>query len=195
MTGSARAGMGTLIDTLRGMCLASTADYSIGTHNYFMDGHIEEVLDRHKTYIVEEPLDNELTNYVSGTVQYLTYRSRFGNWEAGTVNFKITDDAGDTIGTGNYTADFANGVITFTADQAGSSRYLTGYTYDMNAAAADLWRMKAAAYSSGCDFSSDNMRVNRGQLINNCLKMASDYSSRADVQVTDMMRDDTNLWE
>lgn len=194
MTGTARAGMGTLIDTLRGMCLAATNDYTIGTHIYFMDGHVQEVLDRHKTYIVEEPLDNELTNYINGTTNYLTYRSRFENWEQGTANFKITDTEGSTIAGTNYSMDYANGICAFSANQAGSTRYLTGYTYDMNAAAADLWRMKAAAYSAGCDFSTDNMRVNRGQLIQNALKMANDYSSRAGAQVITMGRDDTNFW-
>ena len=49
----------------------------------------------------------------------------------------VEDSDGDIIGTANWTADYARGLISFTADQAGTTYFVTGRTYDLNAAAAD----------------------------------------------------------
>ena len=194
MTGTARAGMGTLIDTLRSLCLAGTNDYTLGTHVYFSSGHIQEVLDRYQTRIINCELTEVPKHAGGGSVEYYEFQAGFPNWESGTARFVIEDSTGADIAGTLYDADYANGVITFTADQQGSARYLSGYVYDMNAAAADLWRMKASHYSMGCNFRTDNMQVDRGRLIDNCLTMAKDYASRAGARVLTLGRDDSTIF-
>ena len=51
VSSAARAGMGTLIETLRGMTDAGTADYTIGATTYWSDDAVQMVLDRHMDYI------------------------------------------------------------------------------------------------------------------------------------------------
>ena len=183
-----------LIDTLRGLCNAGTNDATIGTTAYFSDTHIQTALDRYQTRIIREPLLAIETYAGAGTITYLEYQSGNQNWESGTARFKVEDATGAEIGTSSYTADYVNGVITFTSDQAGSSRILSGYIYDVNAAAADIWRMKAAHVATGVDFATDNMRVNRGNLEDKYLKMAGYYASMANARVMTLGRDDSTIF-
>ena len=48
-------------------------------------------------------------------------------------------------------------------------------TYDLNAAAADVWDMKAAALASEFDASADGARVQRSQRYEHALRMAARY--------------------
>jgi len=51
-------------------------------------------------------------------------------------------------------------------------------TYDLNAAAAEIWTEKAAALASGYDFAADGGDFKRSQAMANAQKMASYYASR-----------------
>ena len=51
-------------------------------------------------------------------------------------------------------------------------------TYDLNAAAAEIFTEKAAALASGYDFSADGATFHRSQALANAQKMASYYASR-----------------
>jgi hypothetical protein len=52
-------------------------------------------------------------------------------------------------------------------------------TYDLNRAAAEGWRWKAAQLAgSHFDFSADGATYNRQQLYTNCLEMARRYSAK-----------------
>lgn len=190
----ARTGMTTLIDTMRGLCNLGTNDYTLGTATYWSADHVQTALDRHKTTVIEDEL-MEVENLIGGgTTEYKIFTSHYGNFEetsGGTSIFYIEDAEGTQIGTAQWTADYANGVVTFGTTQAGSARYVTGYSYDINAAAADIWRMKAGAYAEAVDFKTDNMSVNRGDAIKQCMLMASQYASQMGVKVVDMTRDDS----
>lgn len=190
----ARTGMTTLIGTMRGLCNLGTNDYTLGTSVYWQDDHVQTALDRHKTTIVEEELF-EIQNQVGGgSVEYKIFQSRYGNLEettGGTSIFTIEDSAGTIIGTSNYSVDYANGIVTFGSDQQGSSRYLTGYSYDIFSAAADIYRMKAGAYAESVNWKTDNMSMNRGDAIKQCLTMADYYASMGAAKTIDMTRDDS----
>ena len=92
-----------------------------------------------------------------------------------------------------YTTDYYRGLVTFAADTGGSAYYLTGRTFDLNSAAADIWRQKAAHYAGEFTFSTDNHRIEKGALINNALKMAQVYAVNAPPTVTTLYRSDIDV--
>ena len=192
---TARAGMANLILTLRGMCNAGTADVTIGTVAYWNDNHLQDVLDLHRLDIYGEPLAIIETYSGGGTIEYKTYQSQYQNFEettGGTAIFYLEESDGDDIGTALYTVDYQRGMITFAADTSGTAYYLTGRSFDMNAAAADVWRRKAAQVAGSFSFSTDNHRVDKGALIKNAMSMA-DYYSRLAMPVTSVVyRGDVN---
>ena len=190
---AARTGMTQLISTLRDMGVAGTADYTLGTVTYWTDVQLQTVLDKHKLTVVREKL-TPVESYNAGTVVYMEYRSQYGYYEetsGGTAIFEIEDASGVTFGTTNWTADYTNGIISFTANTAGTSYYLNGVSYDINRAASDVWRTKSGHHASGVDFSTDNMSVKRGQLMKNDIKMAEYYASQGRVKHLSFEREDT----
>jgi hypothetical protein len=177
----ARTGMVDLIYTLRGMADAGTADFSIGAVRYWTDDEIQRVLDRHKTEIPSELLYpvEVLTN---GTAQWFDYYSNNRNLEitdGGTAVFIIKSAAGTIQGTSMWSADYINGKVTFTSNTLGSSYFLTGRSYNLNSAAADIWRIKAAHVAQAYDFSTDNHNLSRSQMMQQCMQMANFYAGQA----------------
>ena len=175
----ARAGMQRLIDTVRGYANAApdewevTSDSSIVT--YWDDDEIQRVLDRHKVEYIHAGMSVEPT-YSAGAIVYTQYRLGVTDVESGTAVFKVEDTAGTVSG---YSVDYARGVVSFTADQSGKSYWWSGYSYDLNAAAADIWRMKASHVANLVDFSTDGHSVKRSQQAKQYLDMAGYYQNRS----------------
>jgi len=189
----ARTGMQTLIDTVRGYANAepdewtTTSDSSIVT--YWSDEEIQRVLDRHKAEYVHTALEVQPT-YSAGSIVYTQYRLGVTDVESGTAVFKIEDTAGTVTG---WTADYTRGIVTFTADQSGKSFYWSGFAYDLDAAAADIWRMKASHVAGLVDFSTDGHSVKRSQQAQAYLNMAGYYQQRSaseGVTTAKIVRDD-----
>ena len=189
----ARTGMQTLIDTVRGYANAApdewevTSDSSIVT--YWDDEEIQRVLDRHKREYIHALLDAQPT-YESGSSVFKQYLLGTGNVESGTAVFKLEDAAGAVTG---YTVDYARGVVTFTSDQSGKSFWWSGFAYDLDAAAADIWRMKASHVAGLVDFSTDGHSIKRSQQAQQYLTMAGYYQSRSaseGVTTAKIVRDD-----
>ena len=176
---TARTGMTELIASVRGMTNAGTADYAISGVNYWSDDQLQQKLDAHRMdfYGAELPC---ITAIEGGAVVYKTFRSPYRNLESGTVNFLLVDLNGTPAGTAEYSADYINGIVTFVADQAAKAWYLTARSYDVYAAAADVWRMKAAhASETSFDFSTDNHSVKGSNIPAQCLKMADYYERQS----------------
>ena len=174
-----RSGMNTLIRELRRMTNAGLDDYTIADETYWSDSHLQDALDGHRMdfYGAELPC---ITAMEGGLVVYKTYRAPYRNLEGGTVNFLLVDFQGTPAGTADYTADYTTGTVTFTADQAAKQWWLTGRAYDIYAAAADVWRMKAAhASTTQFDFSTDNHSVKGSNIPMQCLKMADYYEKQS----------------
>jgi hypothetical protein len=194
----ARAGLVTLRDQLRVMCEAGTADYAVGSVTYWTEAALDTVLDRHRVDILRERLTPTEKLVGGGTIEYHDYYSAFGPFEettGGTAVFIIQDTLGNTQGSSGYTIDYQRGLVSFTADTTGSVMLLTGRSYDMNGAAADMWRSKAAHYAMAFSFSTDNHSLQRGQLIDHCMKMAAFYEARIGMggnaaQTVDVFRGD-----
>lgn len=177
----ARTGLVTLRDELRLMCEAGSADYSVGSISYWSENALDTMLDRHRTDILRERLV-PIEKYVGGgTIEYHDYYSAFGPFEettGGTAIFYIQDSIGNTQGSSGYTIDYQRGLVSFTADTLGSVMLLTGRTYDMNGAAADLWRAKASHYAMSFSFSADGANLQRAQLHDHCVERAKFYEQR-----------------
>lgn len=190
---TARTTMTELIATLRGLTNAGTADYTIGTVNFWSDDELQRVLDRHRRdFFHEDVVPAE--EYSGSTAIYKTYYSARKNVETtdgGTAVFYLEDGTGTKAGTANYTADYANGVFTFTADQKGTAYYATGREYDVNGAAADIWRMKAAQAAAGAfNWSSDNHSIHRKDVIDNYRSLAEYYDGMAWPVIVQIRRGD-----
>jgi hypothetical protein len=187
-----RTGMQTLIDTVRGMADAGTAEWTLTTGNdtitYWDDIEVQRVLDRHRQDVIHNPMQT-IQGYSGGSVIYKEYRTGYGNIESGSSVFKIENAAGTVSG---WTMDYARGVVTFTVDQAGVTYYWTGSTYDLCASAADIWRMKAANVTKMFDFSTDGHSIKRSDRRKEYLAMADYYleKSTESLVTTKYKRDD-----
>jgi hypothetical protein len=192
---TARAGMSALIADLRSMTAAGTADYSLAGTAYWSDTQLQTVLDKYRTDVYYDEM-TPIPHYpAGGGVEYLTYRAHYNNLEDGTA-ITITDPTGGTVGTSDYTLDAPRGIVTFGTDRMATGTvtyYLTGQTFDPNSAAADVWNQKASHYVTAYDFSTDNHNLRRGQIIDNCLKMAKEYTNRQPVFSVNIDRSDTDV--
>lgn len=188
----ARAGMQTLIDTVRGYANAATDEWTVTTDSslveYWSDEEIQRVLDRHKTEYIHEPLE-PITSYSSGSAVMLRYSTGVHNLEGGT-EFKVEDVSGTVT---PASVDYARGIVTFSTDQSGKSYWWSGYEYDLHAAAADIWRMKASHVAGLVDFSTDGHSIKRSQQAQQYLNMAQYYQQRStteSVQTARIVRGD-----
>ncbi len=189
---AARPGMTDLLSTLRGMTDAGTADYTIAGVPYWSDTQLQDVLDKHRYDIRSEVLMPQ-PSYVPGGVEYYQYNSSFDNFEAttgGTAIFIIKDGVGNVQGTATYTADYVTGRIEFASNTGGVDYYLTGRSYDLNAAASDVWKRKASQVAKAFSFSTDNMRVDKGAMVRSYMDMANAFQSMARPQNYQMLRGD-----
>lgn len=193
---TARTGLTNIITELRGLTEAGTADYTIAGSSYWSDDHLQDVLDVYRRDVIFEQLQMYPTQITGGSISYQDYRSSYGYYEAttgGTAVFYVQDATGETVGTSNYTPDYRRGQLQFGSNQAGSVYYVTGRSYDIKAAAADIWRRKAAHYApTSFDFSTDNHSVSRSQIYSHCLEMANyfDGVSGSSIQTTEVFRSD-----
>lgn len=168
---AARSGMANLILRWRRM----VADASLGI---WTDDQAQSILDMHRVQLWQVSLDIQAQLSASGEVIYTLYQAPRGNLEeqaSGTAAWRLFDSLGATIGTASYSADYINGLLTFTADQHGSARYIDARAYDLNAAAADAWRERAALQASQYNFATDGQSFSRAQFFDHCEKMAEHY--------------------
>lgn len=187
----ARATLAPLIAELRQLCEADIDSYKIGATYYWSDDQLQAVLDRHRVFYNHVPVAPD-AQYTTGGVEYKIYRTNVTKWEGGTVSpgAYLQDISGATVPSANYTFDANTGTFTFTTDQAGAYYYVTGYAYDMNRAAAEVWRIKAAHAAVAYDVNTDNHGLKRSQLVTQALQMAQMYESMAGFGVVTLSRSD-----
>lgn len=173
-----RTGMSDLIQRVRSLTAAGTAEYSVGTANYWDADQIEQVLDRHSMDIWRERLVAEERYDSAGSVSYNIFHSSYGHIEAGTALI-IEDAVGADRGTATFTGDYQRGVFTFAADQQGTAIYMTGRTYDPFGAAAEVLESWAASEARSFDFSADGQTFNRSQKVQGLREQARILRKRA----------------
>lgn len=189
----ARDGMAWLINEIRAACDLGTADYTVNSVSFWSDDQIQTELDKHRTDY-NRVLLNYVTDYDGGTAVYVNYYApAVGYYEdatGGTAVWAVEDSDGDTIGTADYTANYQNGHIRFDEDRGGTAYYLRARSYNINRAAAAIWRRKAAHYALAYDFAADNQRFNRSQMQKAALEMAKQYDAKGGVMSVKMVRGD-----
>jgi len=194
----ARAGMATLITTLRGMCAVGTADYTSGGSTWWTDDQLQARLDASREDVYRAPLDVQ-TTYSGGTAVYYDYYLRHApKWletaESGATAWDVQNANGSSVGTANYTANYDAGHIRFTADQAGTAYYLTYRAYDLHASAAEVWEAKAASVADRFDVRTDATQLNRSQIYAMYMAAAKEHRRKVRGRAVAMTRGDMS-WD
>lgn len=187
-------GMDDLIQHLRELADVGAADFVIASDTYWSYEQLQTILDRHRITIYQQELKQRPTLNTSNEYVYNEYLAPIGFLESGTAVFVVQQLNGGSAPT--YTADYNTGIITFTADTAGTAYMLTARAYDVNAAAADVWRAKMANAAKYFDFSTDNHSFKKSQFKQNCLEMAKYFDSQSitnSFSVTTLTRSDVNV--
>jgi len=196
----ARNTMNQLIGLLRNWTQVTASDYTItaasGTVTYWSDDQLQAVLDRHRTYVRREELEciPELTG---GTSYYYDFFSKYRHFEltdGGTAVFLVEDSNGDARSTSTWTANYWDGYIRFTTDQVGMALYLTGRSYDVHQAAAEVWRTKAANVSAYYSFSADGQRLDRSDWYRHATAQAEFHERQASPMMVNLVRTDAPEW-
>jgi hypothetical protein len=191
---AARDGMGNLITRLRGMTETTASDYTLGSETYWSDDQLQDLLDTYRTDFERVAL-RSVTEYVDGDSLYYDYYTPVGtgNFEevdTGVVAWAIRDSDGAVVSTDEYAVNYVNGHIRFTSDQDGETYYLRARMFDLNRAAADVWRQKAAHVAKRYDIKTDNHTLTRSQMRQACLEMADYYTRQAGGVHTQFVRRD-----
>lgn len=191
---TARAGMTTLISDLRQKTNAGTADYTLAGTSYWTDTQLQTELDKQQQQWYHERLDSQpvLTNSAYAYYDYCVPEYMAGGLEenAADSGWCVRDSAGGSVNASNYSVNYQARRVTFTQNQAGSVYYLDARTYNVNAAAAAVWRMKASAVASNVSWASDNMRVDGAQEYEHCIKMAEQFDAQSGARTGRFVRTD-----
>jgi hypothetical protein len=174
-----RSGMTDIISELRILTSAGTADYSIGTTTFWSDQQLQNVLDRHAWKMDAQQMTPSGA-YSDGGYAYYDYYIGRGWLEqstGGTAIFYVMDVDGTQIASADYSVDYNIGQVTFDDDTGGEIRLATCTSYDMNAAASEVWRSKASYYHSAVNFSTDNHNISREQIYKHCMEQALHFES------------------
>ena len=157
----ARNTMGTVLADLRNLI-----NDPAGTAQVWTDDQLQYHLDRHRLDVYQAPLAPVPTAIGGGSVAYYEYRSAYRDYEAtagGTAVLFIENGVGTNVGTASYSFDTQNGIVTFTADTTGTAYYLTGRSFDLYGAAADVCEAWAQKVALEFDFSTDGQSFSRSQ--------------------------------
>lgn len=193
----ARAGMANLITELRRLTNAGSADAVVAGGTYWSDNQLQGELDRtRQTHYFAEMLP--VAQYTGGSYTYLDYAfpreiSRPVEEAGSASRFAVLNSSGSAIGTGDYTVNYDARMVTFTANQEGYMRYLDADAFDVNKAAAAVWRVKASFAANRVGWSSDNHSVQAQQEYEHCLKMAERFESEGGLTVGEFFRTDEQV--
>ena len=177
-----RSGMSNLVQRLRNLTGAGTAEFVSGTVTYWTDDHLQAILDGHYTHFADRLLEWR-TEQINGTANYLNAQAPYKDLEeaaSGTARWAVRDSAGAFIGTANYSVNYRSGEISFgTVNQMGTAYYLTGYSYDVYLAAADVWLERMVKFTEYFKFSADNQTFDRQQVWEHAEKMEAKMRGKA----------------
>lgn len=195
-----RSTMYDLIQRVRTLTATNVGDYIVGNQSYWTDAQIEAVLDQHRLDFSDDLMTPLREVDSGGTVTYYTYQAHYTDLEptvGGTAVFYVRDSTGTRAGTANYSADYRAGRITFTASTGGTAYYLTGRSYDIYAAAADIWEMKAAHVAERFDFTADGASFKVSQLVQQYERQAANMRAKSHtggLVTSTFVRDDVALY-
>jgi len=192
-----RSGMTTLIATLRQLTNAGSAEAALGSTTFYTDDHLQAELDRTQRLWRRVPLQS-VPVLVNGAYEYYDYRipPELGTSiesAASDSGWSVKDGLGTLQGTALYTVNHYARTLTFEADQHAARYYLDARTYDLNRAAAAIWRQKAGFAASRVDWQSDNHRISAAQEYEHCLRMVAHFESLSGASQGRFVRTDERL--
>ena len=170
----ARATMADLIQELRALTDTAENQVVIGGTSYWTDDQLQDILDRHKSFVVDVALV-PAPGYVSGTRVTTDYyipvdiQSRYME-----TDLTVVDSLGNTPEIG-YTADLPGQRIVFDSDTDGTAYYLRGTVYGMRACAAEVWQQKAAQRAALINWKAGGQTLNEDQEYQHCVEMYKLY--------------------
>lgn len=138
------------------------------------DDQLDTFLTQNREYLHRMPL----TPTPDRTVWY----AGAGWWDADAA---LTDARGAALVATD--ADMSAGRFTFAASQPGTV-YLTGYTYDLYAAAAAVWDYLAQGVADTFDASADGATYNLSQVVARYENRAASYRAQARASVEQVTR-------
>lgn len=194
---SVRAGMANLLLRLRSLTDAGQTDYVVDGVTYFTDQQLQDELDAVVQVYREWRLD-PLPQHNGSAYIYKEFSVpaviplALEEDGAGTGGWAVRDGNGNakTITT-DYTVNYRNGVITFVADQVANPNFtLDCRAYDLNQAAAAIWRQKGAFEYRAMDWSSNSVSFKSSQRYEHCLERAQFFEAKAGMTVTQAVRTD-----
>ena len=117
-----------LIDLIRELIADSESEWA-------SDQRIQDALDANRDELRYHPLRKIETRASGGAISYLTFVATCGHWDEGVV---LVDGNYDSLTP--TSSDYMVGRWEFATEPTGPRVYITGYTYDVYATAADLLR-------------------------------------------------------
>jgi hypothetical protein len=170
--------MAEIIQEVRRLANAGTADSVVGTVTYWTDNQIQDVIDRHVREFRRMAL-SPLTTYIDGATTYTDYQIpikkddyRIEREGAG-GGFALLTSSGETAP--SYTVSWSRGMVNFTANTGGDAFYLDCRAYNIWSAVADIFEAKAGMVSGRVDWSSDNHDIKASQEYQHYMDMAKKY--------------------
>jgi hypothetical protein len=190
--------MALIIAQLRTMTDAEESEVTVNDVAYWTDVQLQEILDHSSTDV----LDVDLTSVPfreSGTITYKRYYipdTVPSQWLERDAALEVVDVLGNLISSSNYTYYPGRRLIEFTADTGGTSYRLRGLMFNMNAAASEVWKQKAAHRAELVEWKAGPHAVREDDMYQHCLQMAQFYSTKASgMSLTRLRRVDYNIVE
>lgn len=151
------------------------------------DDEIQAIMDTHRQEARYLALEGQ-RDYEAGSLVYKSWQAPQGQWE----NNAVLTDTQYLVLTPSA-ADYAAGRWTFATSQTGV--LLTGWSYDLYAAAVDLLEAWAAKAASEYDFSVDGASYHRSQKAVGLRALASEYRKKIQVKTICQVREDVSYVE
>lgn len=176
----ARSSMAALIARVR-LLINDTA----GASQQFSDDDIQNVLDASRQDVYNGPLEAKPT-YGGSTISYLDYFASVGDWEDNAVlkqflTVLVVPSVSEPIaGHWQFSTTTLPGV------------FITGRTYDVYRAAADLLERWAARWALSYDVNVDGQSLHRSQAGAALMNLAKQYRQQQRAFTIDTRRTDTN---
>ena len=166
-----------------------------GADQEFTDQVIQDTLDLRRRRTDAQYLSPVSSIGSGGSVSYLSYIADTGYWEDDVIlqngSYDIIDAASSPIAIDDV--DLLTGQWTFSGHLA-SPVMLTGKTYDIYAAAADMLEMWLAKVKLDYDFLSSGRTFKRSQQIEGLERLIKTYRGRSWVTTSHMIRTDMNVY-
>ena len=153
----------------------------------FSDQVIQDVLDESRMNVFNAALKAQPT-FSGSSITYLNYEMELGQWEDDLVLKQyLTVDVTSSLAT----SDNINGLWTFSTSTF-PPVFLTGKTYDIYRAAAELLERWSASWVMSYSFSSDGQSFQRQQVSGMLLNLAQKYRMKQRATSFAFMRSDAN---